>query len=360
MFLFLLNKKQKKMEQNKPLVAVVIIHWNRKQLLEKFLPALTKSTYPNLKIILADNNSKDRSTEWVKQNFPHIQIIKNNENYGYAGGYNRALLYVQADYYVLLNNDVEVTPDWIEPIIDVVENDKSIAAAQPKIIDYNNQTLFEYAGAAGGYMDYLGYAFCRGRIFEKIETDTNQYNSIQKVFWVSGACMFIRSEVFRSLDGFDEYFFAHMEEIDLCWRMQLKGYNAVVVPQSKVYHVGGGTLSKQSPYKTYLNFRNSLIMLTKNLPISTLIWLIPVRSTLDLISSIYFLINGFPRYSASIHKAHAQYFFKFSKWWKLREQNNSVKPIKKLSSVYKRSIVFEHFIKRNSIFSKLNKKHFNL
>lgn len=343
-----------------PSVAIVILNYNGLNFLQQFLPSVIASTYVNKKIIVADNASTDESIFWLKENYPTVQLLLSKENKGYAGGYNWTLKNIEADYFVLLNSDIEVTPQWIEPIIALMENDKSIAACQPKILSWKNKTQFEYAGAAGGYLDCLGYPFARGRVFDICETDTAQYNTTQKIFWASGAAMFIRSNVFHQLNGFDEYFFAHMEEIDLCWRMQLKGYNAVVVPQSKVYHVGGGTLSKQSPYKTYLNFRNSLIMLTKNLPISTLIWLIPVRSTLDLISSIYFLINGFPRYSASIHKAHAQYFFKFSKWWKLREQNNSFIPIKKLSSVYKRSIVFEHFIKRNSIFSKLNKKHFNL
>ena len=344
---------------HQPKVAVVIIHWNRKNLLEQFLPFLVKSTYPNLQIVVADNNSDDDSVTFVQQNYPSITIVKNDDNYGYAGGYNHALKHVDAEYFVLLNNDIEVTPNWIEPIIEVMEADKSIAAAQPKMLDYNNRHKFEYAGAAGGYLDVFGYAFCRGRIFEVLEADKQQYNDTHSAFWATGACMFVRAEVFKNLHGFDEHFFAHMEEIDLCWRMQLAGYQLVTVPQSVVYHVGGGTLSKQSSQKTYLNFRNSLIMLTKNLPISTLIWLIPVRSTLDLLSSIFFLLNGFPKYSAAIHRAHSSYFFKFGKWWKLRKTNKVYKPFSQLHGIYQGSIVADHFIKKIKNFSGLDAKKFN-
>lgn len=344
---------------NKPHVAIVIIHWNRRQLLEQFLPALVKTTYSNYTIVIADNKSDDDSVVWVKQHYPQVQIVVNDGNYGYAGGYNKALPHVKADYYVLLNNDIEVTPNWIEPIIEVMEADKRVGAVQPKMLDYNNRTKFEYAGASGGYMDTLGYAFCRGRMFEELEVDQQQYNDTKQVFWATGACMFVRAELFHKLGGFDEHFFAHMEEIDLCWRMQINGYSLKVVPQSVVYHVGGGTLNKQSPQKTYLNFRNNLIMLTKNLPVSTLLWLIPVRSTLDLLSSIFFLVNGFPRYSAAIHRAHAHYFFSFGKWWKLRKQNTTYLPFNKLHGVYSGSIVADHFIKKVKHFSQLSWSKFS-
>lgn len=341
-----------------PKVAVVIIHWNRKQLLEQFLPALVKTAYSNLQIVVADNNSDDDSVAFVQQHYPQVSIVRNDGNYGYAGGYNHALPHVQADYYVLLNNDIEVTDNWIAPVIEVMERDKTIAAAQPKMIDFYNRTKFEYAGAAGGYLDTLGYAFCRGRVFEVLEEDKNQYSTTEEVFWATGACMFVRAEVYHQLGGFDEHFFAHMEEIDLCWRMQLARHRLVVVPQAVVYHVGGGTLNKQSSQKTFLNFRNNLIMLTKNLPVSTLLWLIPVRSTLDLMSSIFFLMNGFPKYSWAIHRAHAAYFFKFSKWWKLRNKQVKQVPLTQLKGVYKGSIVAQHFIKKVTSFTQLASNKF--
>jgi GT2 family glycosyltransferase len=268
-----------------PKVAVVIIHWNNSNLLEQFLPSVVGSIYTNLEIIVADNASTDDSVSWINENFPSVKIVQLDNNYGYAGGYNRALKEVNADYFVLLNNDVEVTPNWIEPIITKLEVTPDAVAAQPKILQYNNKNMFEYAGAAGGYIDTLGYAFCKGRLFEVLEEDNGQYNQTNNVFWASGACLFVKSKAFFEVGGFDDHFFAHMEEIDLCWRLQLKGYKILAVNKSTVYHLGGSTLQKASAQKTYLNFRNNLIMLVKNLPVSTLVWLIPVRATLDLLSS---------------------------------------------------------------------------
>lgn len=343
---------------NHPKVAVVIIHWNRRALLEQFLPFLLKSTYPNLEIIVADNNSTDDSVEFLRSNYPQVRVISNDDNYGYAGGYNHALKHVNAEYFVLLNNDIQVTPKWIEPVIGAMEQDKTIGACQPKMLDHHNKHKFEYAGAAGGYIDQLGYAFCRGRIFEVLEDDHGQYSDEQTVFWATGACLFVRSDVYRQVNGFDENFFAHMEEIDLCWRMQLAGYKMKVIPQAQVYHVGGGTLNKQSPQKTYLNFRNNLIMLTKNLPVSTLLWLIPVRMTLDLLSSVFFMMNGLPAYSLAVHKAHSHYVFKIGRWWRLRKQNTHFKPMSALTGVYRSSIVYQHFVKKVKNFTQLEKKQF--
>lgn len=339
---------------NNPLVAVVIVHWNRRQLLEQFLPSVCASTYPNLAIYIADNASDDDSVHFVKNQYPQVNIIQLDANYGYAGGYNHALKEVKADYYVLLNNDIEVPKHWIEPVIQLMESDPSVGACQPKMIDYKNRSLFEYAGACGGFMDTLGYVFCRGRIFESLEEDLGQYDSPHEIFWATGACLFIRAELFHMAGGFDEHFFAHMEEVDLCWRVQLHGYKLMAVPSSQVYHVGGGTLNKMSPQKTYLNFRNNLIMLTKNLPVSTLLWLIPLRSFLDLLSSIFFLINGFPKYSGAVHRAHAHYFFQFGKWWGLRKLNKQPrKQLAQLTGVYKGSIVKQHFIKGLRYFSEI-------
>jgi GT2 family glycosyltransferase len=338
-----------------PRVAVVIIHWNRKNLLEQFLPFVCASTYPNLEIVVVDNNSTDDSVAYVKQHFPQITIVQNDNNYGYAGGYNHALKHVKADYYALLNNDIEVPKTWIEPVIEVMERDAKVGACQPKMLDYKNRQSFEYAGACGGYMDRLGYVFCRGRLFEVLEEDKGQYDTEADIFWATGACMFIRSDVFHEAGGFDEHFFAHMEEVDLCWRVQLLGYKLKVVPSSYVYHVGGGTLNKMSPQKTYLNFRNNLIMLTKNLPWPTLLWLIPVRAILDLMSSVFFLINGFPKYSGAVHRAHFDYFFRFGKWWKLRKTVAPIFKNESFSGVYNGSVVAEHFIGKKRFFTELKK-----
>ncbi|MFY8020872.1 MAG: glycosyltransferase family 2 protein [Bacteroidia bacterium] len=339
---------------NKPKVAIVIIHWNNRHLLETFLPGVLKSTYPNLDIFLADNASSDDSVAYVKENFPAVKIIQLDKNYGYAGGYNEALKHVEADYFILLNNDVAVDPDWIEPVIAAMEADANIAAAQPKLLQFKEPEYFEYAGAAGGYIDHLGYVFCKGRIFETMEKDLGQYNESSQIFWASGACLFIKSKCFKEVNGFDADYFAHMEEVDLCWRLQLLNYKIISVPQSTVYHLGGSTLKKASPQKTYLNFRNSLIMLLKNMPLSQLWWFIPYRSFLDLLSSIFFLINEEPRHSWAIHRAHADFFFRFSFWWKKRAEVKRLCNPLKSNVCYRGSIVFAHFIRRKKNFSEIN------
>lgn len=334
-----------------PKVAVVIIHWNRQNLLEQFLPSVCNSDYDNYEVYVIDNASTDDSVAYLKEHFPQVKIVELSENHGYAGGYNLGLQYIKADYYILLNNDIEVPRNWIKPVIDIMESDKKIAACQPKMLDYVHRNRFEYAGAVGGYFDRFGYAFCRGRIFDTLEEDHGQYNDTRDVFWATGACMFVRADSFHVLHGFDEHFFAHMEEIDLCWRMQLAGYRVMVVPQSYVYHVGGGTLNKMSAHKTYLNFRNNLITITKNAPITTLLWLIPVRSFLDLLSSFHFLSKKEFAFSKAVHRAHADYFFKFGKWWKLRKKVTRVS--NRITGVYKGSIVLEYFIKRKHSFQQL-------
>ncbi len=338
---------------HKPKVAVVIIHWNRCNLLEQFLPYLVVSTYTNMDIYVADNASTDNSVAFLKQHYPSIKIILLDKNYGYADGYNQALKHVEADYFVLLNNDIEVTPSWIEPIIDAMENDKSIAACQPKILQYNNKKMFEYAGAAGGMMDNFGYVFCKGRLFETSEEDKAQYNQDTNIFWASGACLFIKAQAFNEVGGFDKEFFAHMEEVDMCWRLQQKGYQIKAITSSIVYHVGGGTLNKQSPQKTYLNFRNSLFMLYKNLPASKLWWFIPFRSFLDLLSSIFFLINALPQHSWAIHRAHTAFFFNIGKWYRIRKIAQAQVKTYNTQGIYKGSIVFEHFINRKKYYSEL-------
>ena len=334
-------------------VAVVIIHWNKRQLLEQFLPSVIASTYPKLKIVVADNASTDDSVPFLLNHFPSVEVIQLDENYGYAGGYNQALKWVQADYYVLLNNDVEVSPNWLEPVIEWMEKDSKIAAAQPKLLQYNNKEYFEYAGAAGGYMDHLGYIFCRGRIFEHMEKDEGQYNTNVPVFWASGACLFLRASAFHEVGGFDEHFFAHMEEVDLCWRLQLAGYQNWYVGNSTVYHLGGSTLQQGNPKKTYLNFRNSLQMLLKNSATYTLIWLIPLRSTLDLLSSFYFIKNRNFKDSKAVHLAHSHFFFQWAKWWRKRKLIGEQKLVRNLYGIYPKSIVFAHFIGKITTFSQL-------
>jgi hypothetical protein len=337
-----------------PSVAVVIIHWNKRELLEQFLPSVMASTYPNLQIILADNASTDDSVAWIKQHYPSVKTLVLDQNYGYAGGYNHALKQIEADYYVLLNNDVEVIPGWIEPIVALLEKDSNIVAAQPKILQYKQKDHFEYAGAAGGFLDHLGYVFCRGRIFESLEKDEGQYNDNIPVFWASGACLFIKSKAFHEVGGFDEDFFAHMEEVDLCWRLQLAGYQIWYCGQSEVYHLGGSTLKQGNPQKTYLNFRNSLQMILKNERIRKLWWLIPVRSTLDLLGSIFFLMNAKPEHSASVHKAHAHFFFKFGKWWKARRSIQRITEPKDIKGLYHKAVFYEHFVLRKEKFTELN------
>ena len=332
------------MPANYPSLAIVIIHWNKRELLQKFLPSVLQSSYPNLKIYLADNGSTDDSISWLNQNYPEVNCILLDRNYGYASGYNKALAQVDAEYYILLNNDIEVSGNWIEPIIEVMQSNPNIAAAQPQILQVQNNKIFEYAGASGGFVDYLGYVFCRGRVFSNLEENTGQYADTVEIFWASGACLFIKSKAFHEAGGFDDNFFAHMEEVDLCWRLQLLGYKIMAVSSVSVSHQGGATLQRSHPQKTYFNFRNSLIMLLKNMPARKLWWFIPLRSTLDLMSSIFFLMNAMPQHSWAVHRSHADFFFKFGRWYKLRKTVQRKVQEKELKTIYKHSVVFKHFI----------------
>ena len=248
-----------------PTVAIVILNWNGKAYLEKFLPIVLKSSYENKTVIVADNASTDDSVLFLRNHYPGVRLIENAANEGFASGYNKALQQVNSEYCILLNSDVEVTEQWIEPVIAIMEANKKIAACQPKILSFKQKKYFEYAGAAGGWIDSMGYPFSRGRVFDCCETDNGQYNNASPCFWATGTAMFVRTEVFKQLAGFDESFFAHQEEIDLCWRMQLAGYAVFVQPASVVYHIGGGTLPSGNSRKVYLNYRNNLVMLYKNL-----------------------------------------------------------------------------------------------
>jgi GT2 family glycosyltransferase len=276
------------METQKINTAIIILNWNGIDLLKKFLPTLIAKS-KNANIYIADNASTDNSIKFLEDNYTSIKILQNKTNCGFAGGYNHALSNLHEEFFILINSDIEVTDNWISPIIELLKKDEFISACQPKILDYNNKEKFEYAGASGGFIDFLGYPFCRGRIFNHIENDFNQYEDIKEVFWASGACLFIRSKHFNEVNGFDNDFFAHQEEIDLCWRLKNLGYKVMVNPESIVYHVGGGTLNSSSPFKTYLNFRNNLFMLFKNLHILSLFSVLFLRLFLDGIAALSLL-----------------------------------------------------------------------
>ncbi len=334
-----------------PKVSVVILNWNGRDYLQQFLPSVLGSSYDNKEIIVADNASTDDSVQFLQQNFPSVKIILLKENFGFAKGYNEALKSVSSDYYVLLNSDVEVTKDWIEPVIDMMEKDKTIGAAQPKMLSFNNKKMFEYAGAAGGWIDYLGYPFARGRVFDVCEADKGQYNDESNIFWASGAALFVRAELFHQLKGFDHYFFAHMEEIDFCWRLQLSGNNVYACPKSVVYHVGAGTLKKESAQKTFLNFRNNLIMLAKNLPLVQSCWKIPFRILLDAISGFRFLFSGGGIYFIAILKAHVAFIS-----WLLFNKKESVFPPDKTikpQGWLNKSIVWQYFVSGKKTFAEI-------
>ena len=333
-----------------PSVAIVILNYNGLEYLKKFLPSVLASTYINKKVIVADNASTDESVRWLKENHSSVSLILLQENYGFAKGYNEALKQIKGDYFILLNSDVEVTANWIEPVITLMETDKKIAACQPKILSYHDKRRFEYAGACGGWIDSLGYPFSRGRVFDECEFDTGQYDSNEKIFWASGAAFFVRANVYKQMDGFDEFFFAHQEEIDLCWRMQLNGYKIMVCPKSVVYHVGGGTLPK-GERKAFLNFRNNLVMVYKNWQFTERIWKLPVRMVLDLVSVIKSAISGDTTFAKGILKAQ----FAFIKWLLGSKKGNKFTDTKskQLYGVYRGVLVVDYFIKKKTKFSEI-------
>lgn len=323
-------------------VAIVILNWNGRAHLEQFLPSVMASTYPDLSVVVIDNGSSDDSVSFLQQQYPSITIVQLDANYGFAGGYNRGLKQVNAEYYVLLNSDVETTPGWIEPMLSLLESDTSIAACQPKLLQYHQKYLFEYAGASGGWIDFLGYPFARGRIFDVCEKDEGQYDSTVPVFWASGAALMIRSRCFQEAGGFDEYFFAHQEEIDLCWRLQWLGYQVYCCPESVVFHVGGGTLPKGNARKVFLNFRNNLVMLAKNLPVGEALAKIAWRFILDAISATKSLLAGEGTYFIAVFRAHIAFLT-----WLFFKRSKSIFP-RKISRArhgyLKKSIVWQHFI----------------
>ena len=324
-------------------IAVVILNWNGQKLLEQFLPSVIKYSKEAV-IYVADNASTDDSIIFVKNTFPTVKIIKNSNNYGYAKGYNEALQFVEEDIYALVNSDIEVSENWLQPIIETFNNEPNTAIIQPKILDFKNKEYFEYAGAAGGFIDKYGYPFCRGRIFDTIEKDNGQYNDNCKIFWASGACFFIRKDVFRKLNGFDDDFFAHQEEIDLCWRAFNQDYEIKFNYKSVVYHVGGATLELGNPKKTFLNFRNSLLMLVKNLPKNKLFSVLITRMILDGLAGFQFILKGKFNHFFAILNAHFSFYSLFLSYYKKRELHQK--------NVYfkQKSIVYKYFINSGKVF----------
>jgi GT2 family glycosyltransferase len=325
-------------------IAVVILNWNGIKLLEQFLPSVIQFS-PEAAIYVADNASTDESVAFVKNNFPSVKIVQNKINQGFAGGYNEALQYIDAEIYALVNSDIEVTENWLQPIAATFDSEPATAIIQPKILDYKRKDYFEYAGAAGGFIDKFGYPFCRGRIFDTLEKDNGQYNDKTEIFWASGACFFIRSSVYKELKGFDEDFFAHQEEIDLCWRAVNKGHIIKYNSESIVYHVGGATLQQSNPQKTFLNFRNSLLMLTKNLPQNMILQILFARMVLDGIAGIKFLSSSQFSHCWAIIRAHFSFYGLFFKNYKKRQ--------KKQTKIYfkTRSIVYGYYVKAGTVFA---------
>jgi len=334
------------------LVSIVILNWNGRDLLRRFLPVLISNTsLPGVELIVADNGSDDGSVDLVEEEFPGIRLIRMDKNYGFSEGYNRALEQVESKYFLLLNSDIEVTPGWLEPLIDFMEMNEHAAVCTPKIRDLRNRELFEYAGAAGGYIDKYGYPFCRGRIFDHMEADRGQHDTTTEVFWGSGACLMVRSFLYREAGGLDDRFFAHMEEIDLCWRLKRMGYSIWSVPASTIFHAGGGTLERGHPKKTFLNFRNSLLLLYKNLPPGKRRRAIFMRKMFDAISAARFLLQGSPRDCFAVLRAHRAYSGMKKVYrgtnGKRNEQSfpHIVKQIYPLYGIYQGSIVTDFFLR---------------
>lgn len=335
--------------------AVVILNWNGKKYLEKFLSTLIENTKDaDTEIIIADNNSTDGSLEFLDKNYPALRQINFDENYGFTGGYNKALSQIQAKYFVLLNSDIEVSENWLTPLIHLMDSEPNIAACQPKIKSFYQKDTFEYAGAAGGFIDKYGYPFCRGRILDTIEKDKAQYENKVDIFWATGACMVVRADLYHKIGGLDNDFFAHMEEIDLCWRLKNLGFRIVYNPESTVYHVGGGTLPNNSPFKLYLNYRNNLFLLYKNLPKGRLFSILFSRMILDGLSAVIFLLKlSLPNFSAVL-KAHFHFYKSLKTLRQKRKKLLQNKAVKNHHEIYNKSIVIDYFLRKKHLFTDLN------
>ncbi len=324
--------------------AVVILNYNGEKFLKQFLPAVISHSR-EAEIIVADNGSTDQSIALLEKDFPSVRIIRLDNNYGYCGGYNRALRQVQADYYVLLNSDIEVTPQWLQPMIALLDSNPSIAALQPKILSYHNRSVFEYAGAAGGLMDTLGYPFCRGRIFDYVEEDKGQYNDIRPVFWATGACLMIRSKAYHQFNGLDEDFFAHMEEIDLCWKLHRDNQQVYYCGASIVYHVGAGTLGYENPRKTYLNFRNGLALIFKHFDTAELLYKFPVRIALDWLAAFMYLLKGKTGNFTAVFQAHISFIGAIGNNQRKRSQLRNQYPHYSRVSLYTGIVIVDFFLR---------------
>ena len=336
-------------------VAVVILNYNGKAFLERFLAQVVASCPDWAEVIVADNASTDGSADFMRECFPNVRLIENGSNEGFSTGYNLALQKVDAQYFVLLNSDIEVAPGWIEPVVALMDADPQIAACQPKILSYHHKEQFEYAGACGGFIDKYGYPFCRGRVFQHLEADQGQYDTPMEVFWATGACMFVRADLYRKFGGLDDSFFAHMEEIDLCWRLKNAGYKVFCCPASRVYHIGGGTLPKNSPRKTYLNFRNNLSVLVKNLPEGRVCRIILYRILLDWVASLKFLFEGCFRDFIMVFKAHFDFYRRMKSLREKRKGNQH----RQVSCVYRRNIVVDGMLLGKNKFSALREQDFS-
>lgn len=334
-------------------LSIVILNYNGRQYLEKYLPDVIRhSQLPGTEVVVADNASTDDSVSFLRD-FPGIKLLQLDRNYGFAGGYNRALQQIDADVYVLLNSDVEVTEGWLDAPLRAMNDDATIAACQPKILSDRNRGHFEHAGASGGFIDKLGFPFCRGRILTKLEKDSGQYDDTADIFWATGACLFIRSEIFHGAGGFDDRFFAHMEEIDLCWRLKARGHRIVCTPQSKVYHVGGGTLKVESPRKTYLNFRNNLLMLYKNLPKQHLRKTLFVRLFFDYAAMMQMIFTGKFRNARAVVQARRDFRRMRSKMQPNRKENLRLTIIQEPYGIFFKSIIIKYYFCRRTKFSQL-------
>jgi len=331
-------------------LSIVILNWNGKKYLKDFLPVLLMYTPDYAEVVVVDNASTDDSVKFLQENFSHVRLIQNPSNGGFSKGYNFALQQIDAEYYCLLNSDIEVTENWVEPVISMMDSDPQIGAVQPKLRAFKQRDSFEYAGASGGFIDKYGYPFCRGRLFETVEKDVGQYDDCMEIFWATGAALFVRSEIYHLLGGLDEDFFAHMEEIDFCWRIKNLGYKIMVQPQSVVYHVGGGTLPKQNSLKTFLNFRNNHFLLIKNLPKKRLIITVFVRFFLDIAAACLFLIKGNHKDFLAVFKAMSASVAGYKKMRKKRGNT----PKNAYQDVSKKSIVYLHYIKKKQYFNGKN------
>ncbi|WP_219921547.1 glycosyltransferase family 2 protein [Rufibacter sp. XAAS-G3-1] len=334
-------------------VAVVILNWNGRRWLEQFLPSVLQNS-PETEVIVADNASTDDSVAFLRQHYPQVRLIQLEENLGFCEGYNQALRQVDATYYVLLNSDVEVTLNWLVPMADLLEKNPQIAACQPKIKSFHQRSHFEYAGAAGGFLDAYGYPFCRGRLFDTLEEDQGQYDDVRPVFWATGACLFIRAKAYWEAGGLEPKFFAHMEEIDLCWRLQNLGYQIYYQGFSTVYHVGGGTLPKANPRKTFLNFRNGAALLYKNLADEEVTRILYTRLVLDGVAAAQFFLKGEWREVQAIYQAHRAFFADKSFWKEKRKETESKKKTAELTGWSPQSVVWQYFVKGKKKFSALD------